>query len=76
MPLQRMTLCGWPGRVNKATSQGNVSTGGSVNVLPAETFPSDIGYKKQHLHRDSEGNHPGSLKKLLGLEDEGPGVLF
>lgn len=71
-----MTLCGWPGRVNKATSQGNVSTGGSVNVLPAETFPSDIGYKKQHLHRDSEGNHPGSLKKLLGLEDEGPGVLF
>lgn len=34
------------------------------------------GYKKQHLHRDSEGNHPGSLKKLMTLKDEGLDVIF
>lgn len=33
------------------------------------------GYKKQHLRRDSEGNHPGSLKKLMTLRDEGLDVL-
>lgn len=34
------------------------------------------GYKKQHLHRDSEGNHPGSLKKLMTLQDQGLDVIF
>lgn len=75
-----MTLCGWPDRVNKAKPhhRGNVSAGGSVNVLAAETFPSDTGLviKSSISAEISEGNHPGSLKKLMTLQDKGLDVLF